>query len=237
MTNKIIIKIRNLSFSYNSIPILDNISFNIIEGDFLAIIGPNGAGKTTLIKLIIGFLTPKLGSIEILDKKLNSKNMFKIRKDIGYVPQKFTFEKGFPALVKEILGIQNRDNLDKIVNYLNLNSIINKKFDDLSGGEQQKVLLAFSLLKDPKILILDEPTIGVDIKTQREFYKLLKKLNKQEKLTILVVTHDIGIIPNWAKNILCVNNNVCCFENTKNMDKIIENMYGGANMIHQHHIN
>lgn len=227
-----LVEISKMSFSYGNEYVLKDITFNIKEGDFVAIIGPNGSGKTTLIKLILGILKPDAGKVNVFGEesfKLTDKSM------IGYIPQKYSIDKNFPATVEEIILLKKSDNINEIVKLLNIDDLMKKKFLELSGGQQQKVLIALSLLSNPKLLILDEPTVGVDTKSQHDFYMLLKDLNKKG-MTIIIVTHDISLVSKYVKSVLCVNGSICCQGEACNAEKILKTVYGeNYQIIHHHH--
>jgi len=225
-----ILEISDLYFSYNNENIFKGISFEIEEGDFVAIVGPNGAGKSTLMKLILDIIKPKSGTIKIFHKKyseLKNKNL------IGYVPQRVTIEKTFPATVSEILSLKGKFD-KKILEKISISNLFNKKYMDLSGGQQQRVLIAFALISKPKLLILDEPTVGVDSKTQKDFYSMLKEINKNNKITILLITHDVGVIPSVAKKVMCINHNLCCLDHAKNTNEVLKQVYEEDITIHHH---
>ena len=184
------ITIKNLTFKYNNEIILDNINLEIQKGDYVALIGPNGGGKTTLIKLILGLLKPTNGEVILKTKK------------IGYVPQYTNFSLDIPIRVIDVV-LQGRLNKFKFfyneedkkialekLKLVNMADFSNKKISDLSGGQRQRVLIARALVSNPEILILDEPTSAIDIKGQKEIYKILKNLN----ITKLIISHDINIL-------------------------------------------
>lgn len=198
------IKIKNLYFSYTNKPpyILNDINLHIEKGVYLSVIGENGSCKTTLIKLILGLLKPNQGSIEL---STNS---------IGYVPQRLdSFNSQFPITVKEVLKThKNTLNLDKtidissVLDAVNMQSFNNKLLGMLSGGQQQRVLIARALIGNPDLLILDEPSTGVDFMNQQEIYGILKKLNKENKKTIISIEHNIDIALKNSTHILKVEN-------------------------------
>lgn len=213
---KTVLKIQDLSFNFASIQVLSNISFSIKKGDFVGLIGPNGSGKTTLLKLILGLYSTQSGKIELFGK--NIKN-FSDWSKIGYVPQKVSqIEDNFPASVKEIvqMGLLSSKNFPrryfssdnkKVINVLKkvgMQDFLNRRISELSGGQQQRIFIARSLISNPEILILDEPTTGVDQKNQNLFYDLLGKLNK-EGITILLVSHDLSRITNYVNKVASLN--------------------------------
>lgn len=214
-----LISVSSLSFSYGENKVLENISLDIQSDDFIALIGPNGSGKTTLVKLLLGLLTSSKGEIKLSIPKNR----------IGYVPQAYTIDKNFPGTVNEILSSKDKE----IIRQTGIKELLPKKFISLSGGQQQRVLIALALQRNPKMLILDEPTTGVDIRAQEEFFDLLKNLNKKG-ITIILVTHEVGVLPSLVKKVLCINQKVCCMGKPKEMPKLLKEMYG-EHFIHQHH--
>jgi zinc transport system ATP-binding protein len=212
-----IVVLRDISFAYDGTPVLLDIDLTIQEGDFLAIIGPNGSGKTTLVKIILGLLRPTSGEVEIFGKPPAE---FADWRKVGYVPQKATYiDPYFPASVEEVVGMALvsgrprgsapvRDARARIVRALDdvgMAECAREPIGRLSGGQQQRVFIARSLVTSPRILFLDEPTTGVDAETQAGFYDMLDRLNKRENLTIVLVTHDIGIVNRHVTRVACLN--------------------------------
>ena len=178
------LRVNNLSFSYSQKKIIDNLSFNIPSGAFLSIIGKNGSGKSTLIKCILKTLKIPNGMIYLDDIDVNEISRFS---NIGYVPQKVDFNYEFPITVKEILiscynGKVYDQYFKSVISLLELNKLYNENINNLSGGQLQRIFIARALLTKPKLLILDEPTVGVDIENLVNLKKILTKL-KQEKVT------------------------------------------------------
>jgi len=211
-----LISIKKASFSFGNTPAIENISFDIEKGDFLGIVGQNGSGKTTLLKLILGLHPLKSGQIYIDGKSIKSFNQWS---KIAYVPQKATnINEVFPATVGEIVqtGLlsskkfpkrYSSEDKKKIKDSLEQVSMLeyeSKRIGELSGGQQQRVLIARALVSDPEILLLDEPTTGVDQKTQQRFYDILGELNKKG-LTIVLISHDIGRITNYVNKVASLN--------------------------------
>lgn len=194
--------INNLFFSYENEEIFKDLNLKIYLGDYTAIIGHNGSGKTTLLKLILGFLKPKKGEIYILGQR---QNKFKNWEKISYIPQNPEIG-GFyvPVTVREIINMEKTDEkgINEVLDYVGLADYKNKLLRELSGGQRQRVFIARALVKKPEILILDEPTIGVDFKTQENFYNLLNKLNKEKSITIILVSHDLHTVSHQAKTII-----------------------------------
>lgn len=204
-----VIKVDNVTYRYNTDLVLENISFKADQGDLLGIIGPNGAGKTTLFCLILGLLEGYQGKITLFNQDI--RNNRRALKRIGYIQQKKNIHQGFPATVEEIvsLGALNRKpNNDAIIFALKIVGLLEQKdrrIGELSGGQQQRVLIAKALVNEPQLLILDEPTTGIDLETQDKFYSLLRKLNSENNITIILASHDLDAINKLANKIACVN--------------------------------
>ena len=198
-----------LSYHYDSIATLDNISFTVGKGDFLGIIGPNGAGKTTLFQCMLGIIRDYEGEISLFgfDIKQNKK----ILQKIGYVPQKKNVEQTFPATVKEVvslgvIGMRNSsDYIDKAIDFVELGAYRDKRIGELSEGQQQRAIIAKALVKQPELLILDEPTTGIDSVTQEKFFNLLTKLNKDKGITIVWSSHDMNAVERLANRVACID--------------------------------
>ena len=190
------IEVSHLSLGYDHQIVISNLSFSIEQGDFVCIVGPNGAGKSTLIKGILGLLKPMSGEVLYHGLKLNF---------IGYMPQESKIDKHFPASVEEIVlsgtlnqsrtfsfySKEDRKRVEEVLNLLGIASLKNAHFPDLSGGQRQKVLLARSLCASTKLLILDEPSNNLDSTSKQELYQILKSLNQNKGMTILMITHDL----------------------------------------------
>lgn len=241
MTEKPIIEIQNVSFRYDRLLVLDNVSLEINKGEFIGIVGPNGGGKSTLLKLMLGFLGPEKGSIRIFGKPAA-----KGRSEIGYVAQYANFEKNFPITVldtvlmgrtsaRSFLWNYSSEDIELAEQALKKTEIVNLKrriLNTLSGGQLQRVLIARALVGDPRILILDEPTSNVDSRMEEDIFDLLKKLN--EKSTIIVVSHDIGFISEYVNRVACLNQTLICHETASISGKTIEELYGGSVHMIQH---
>jgi zinc transport system ATP-binding protein len=212
-----LVVLRDISFVYDSTPVLVDIDLVIKEGDFLALIGPNGSGKTTLVKIILGLLKPSSGEVEIFGRPPAD---FSEWEKVGYVPQKATHvDPYFPASVEEVVGMAllsrrqhrgasgraARAEVRRALETVGMAGFGKASIGRLSGGQQQRVFIARALVTSPRILFLDEPTTGVDAETQASFYDLLGRLNRSEDLTIVLVTHDIGIVNRHVNRVACLN--------------------------------
>ncbi|HEY1211352.1 MAG TPA: metal ABC transporter ATP-binding protein [Nitrososphaera sp.] len=206
-----IVEIERLSYAYSGNLVLNNISFSIGEGDILGMIGPNGAGKTTLFSCMLGLLDDYTGIVKIFGEDIKNKNR-RIFKSVGYIPQKKTIEQNFPATVEEIvsLGITTRGKIsrEKIASALETVDLLvqkDRRIGELSGGQQQRVLIAKAMVNHPKLLILDEPVTGIDLDAQNKFYSLLKKLNQEDRITIIWASHDLDAVNRLATSVACIN--------------------------------
>ncbi len=213
---KNIIKIKNLSVTIQNSIILNNISLNIEKGDFVGIFGPNGAGKTTMIRALLG-LQSFTGEINLFDESLSKfNNWYKI----GYLSQKQAIRSiNFPSTVFEIVMLgrisllkfpkipSREDNLAVMdaLQKLQISDLKDYSLKELSGGQQQRVFLAKTIVSNPELLILDEPTNALDPEIRKDFLEILKSLNTDHKITILLITHDINSLKEFANKILFLN--------------------------------
>ncbi|WP_049691318.1 metal ABC transporter ATP-binding protein [Anaerococcus jeddahensis] len=212
------IEVKDLVFSYGKDEILNKVSFDLNKGDFLTIQGENGSGKSTLIKLILKDLKKKSGQIKLFDQNIED---FDDYTKIGYVPQVNDANKlAFPVTGKEFVvlnlykkfNIFNRPNkkcykkVHDIFEILNIENLLNVPFNQLSGGQAQKVMIARAMVNDPKILLLDEPTVGVDEKSKRDFLKLLAHLNDKHKISILMISHEMDVVREFSKREIRLKN-------------------------------
>lgn len=220
-----IIETKNVSVHYGQTEALKDISFAIEKGDFVGLAGPNGAGKTTLIKAILGLLPVSKGKIELFGK---AKEKFNDWGKIGYLPQKkSTINALFPATVDEVvmLGLLSQKKFPKrittsdykrvneILQELGISDLKKRMLSELSGGQQQKALLARALVSNPKILIFDEPSTSLDPESRESFFQILQKLNKQNDIAVILITHDTGYIGQYANKLLYIDKGMIYFGN------------------------
>lgn len=213
------IEITNLNFSYDNQSVLKQVNLNIEKGDFAVLIGNNGSGKSTLFKLLAGQLKPVSGSIKLFDQDVDK---FKDWTKIGYMPQvASSLFKGFPTTVEEFIlsnlykpfsffsknKKEKKKLLDEVLLKLKIYDLKKKSINELSGGQKQKVLLARVLINEPKILLLDEPTIGIDLESLINLYKVLSNLNKNENLTIFMITHEKTEMLSYINKVFCIEYN------------------------------
>ena len=240
-----VVNIDNVSYRFNSTLVLENISFTVDKGDFVGIIGPNGAGKTTLFRSMLGLLEDYQGKITFFGKDIRKNR--NILQKIGYIPQKNSTDQGFPATVEEIvsLGITGRrpskNKINHAIETVGLFDQKTKRIGELSGGQQQRVLIAKALANEPELLILDEPVTGIDLKTQNKFYVLLKKLNEENKITIIWASHDLDAVKKLANKIACVNKRIffhgdatIFFENNELLKAYSESTMQAHMQLHDH---
>lgn len=205
-----VITVKNLTVSYGDQEILKNLSFTIYEGELAIIIGPNGSGKTTLLKAILGLIMAR-GEIKICDKSPQQ-----ALPEISYVPQRFSFDTTFPITVKEFLtfGINKESltqaNLEKRLKEVGMSEYQNSLIGNLSSGQLQRTLIAKALLRRPRLLFLDEPASGIDIEGERHIYELIKYINQKHKVTVLMVSHELDIVYQYATKVLCLNRKLLC---------------------------
>ncbi|MCX8103472.1 MAG: metal ABC transporter ATP-binding protein [Candidatus Bipolaricaulota bacterium] len=243
-----VIEIENLSFSYGAEPVLDNISLSVERGDILGLIGPNGSGKTTLLKLIVGLLEPQQGTIRLFGQELGR---FRTRARIGYVRQRsWDFERHFPASVEEIVRLgrvprlrwrfwsrADTDAVERAMRAVHIAELRTRPISALSGGQQQRVFLARVLAQEPELLLLDEPTAAVDPKVEAEFYELLGRLNREQGLTIVLVSHDLEALVTQVTKIACLNRKLlfCGTPQECLAGDLLERVYTGKKLVrHQH---
>jgi zinc transport system ATP-binding protein len=234
------IDIKGLSVSMKDKEILKNINISLEEGHFLGIVGPNGGGKTTLIKVILGLISPTSGSVSVFGARpetLVAGNGF-----FGYLPQHQNIDPNFPATSLDIVlmgryrkagffrwpGRKDREMAMEYMSMMGIESLRNMQYSQLSGGQQQRISIARALAGEPKILILDEPSTGIDVVGQEDFYHLLKGLQKKMNLTILMVSHDIGTVTTYVDEISCLNINLYYHGNPLGAlsDKVMTSLYG-----------
>ena len=201
------LKCENLVLGYDSKPVVSGLSFEVNEGDYLYVIGENGSGKSTLMKTLLGLSSPISGKIEFSDGVG--------KKQLGYLPQQTAVQRDFPASVKEIVlsgtvskkfspyyTKEQRETAEKNMERMGITEISSRCYRELSGGQQQRVLLARALCATEKMLLLDEPVAGLDPKVTEEMYSLVEKLNKELKITVIMISHDLAAAEKYASHIL-----------------------------------
>lgn len=229
------IEIENLSVLIEDKVIVEDINLKIEKGEIVAIVGPNGGGKTTLVRTILGFVKPSSGYIYI--DGIKPKQYLKTGK-LGYLPQKANYERDFPVsaidvvmfgLINQKIPKEEKIKISKsYLEYTGMSGFENYPFGKLSGGQQQRVMIARALVSQPEILILDEPSTGIDVVAQENFYEFLKKINQEKKITIIMVSHDIGVVANYVHKVAGLNKRLHFFGKPKDFfqSKALQNLYG-----------
>ena len=211
---KILVSCKNITHKKGEQLILNDINLNIYRGDVITIIGPNGGGKTTLAKIVIGVEKQDSG-IVTLSKDIK----------IGYMRQKINFNPLIPITVKKFLLLAcNATNcwteqVQAIITRNKIDIILNKQLHNLSGGELQRVMLSVALLKDPDLLVLDEPTQALDINGQNEFYSFMEEIKKNEHKTMVIISHDLHTVMKATDKVICLNKVICCSGVPENVTK------------------
>lgn len=234
-----VIEVAHLFFSYENVPVLEDVSLVVQRGEFVALLGPNGAGKTTLLKIILGLLPVQRGVVRVFGK--HPKDLGPLRHRIGYVPQLPHFDPHFPITLKEfvltgrygLVGLGRRpgkadwEAAERALQAVHLEDLGGKLLGELSGGQRQRALIARALSTNPEILLCDEPTTAVDPKSSESFYELLLRL-KEEGRTILVVSHDVGVVAQYADSIACLNRTIFCHRRPEEVisGEMLETLYG-----------
>lgn len=236
-----ILEVKNISFGYGEELILEDVSLDIHKGDYLGLVGPNGSAKSTLLKLMLGILKPYKGRVVLFGEDLSK---FKKWSKVGYVSQKATsFNKNFPASVEEILlaNLRSQDGytIDQALDLVGMKDYKKRLIGNLSGGQQQRIFIAKALISRPELLLLDEPTVGIDLSSQELFYEILDRLNKKLSMTIILVSHDIGVITEKVNRIACMGNKKLythCVGPSLDINDFMRRVYGDrVKMIDHHH--
>jgi zinc transport system ATP-binding protein len=246
---KNIIEIKDVSFSYGNVEVLKNITLDIHQGDYISLIGPNGSGKTTLLKIMLGLIKPRSGQVKLFGQTLRDFNDWS---KLGYVPQKaINFDPLFPATVREVVAMgrfgkkgllkwlnkNDQSFIDDALSNVEMTQYADRLIGNLSSGQQQRVFIARALAGEPEVIFLEEPTVGVDIKTQDEFYSLLTHLNKKLNITLILVSHDVDVVSNEVTEIACLNQTLVYHGDPKKFMKsdYVENFYGKHACSVSHH--
>ena len=202
MSSVPILSAQNISVNYGDHQVLNDVNIELNQSEIVTLIGPNGAGKTSLIRVLLGLLKPNSGSVK-RDKNLN----------IAYVPQKSNVHDVLPLRVKDFLLLAEHYPDGKLMDALEevqIGHLAQKEIQSISGGELQRVLLARALLKEPNLLILDEPAKGVDIVGQQLLYDIIKNIRANHECGVLMVSHDLHLVMAATDKVICLNSHVCC---------------------------
>jgi zinc transport system ATP-binding protein len=212
-----VITIRNVSFHYGTQLVLDNITMDVERGEFVGLIGPNGSGKTTLLKLLIGLEAPDSGEVRMFGEQPD-RNHNRWRSKVGVVPQFATGMPKFPVLARDVVemglhvrgmeeltGKDRQLRVEESLELVGASAYANKPMWDLSGGEQQRIHVARALVTRPELLLLDEPTVGVDKHGQDLLYKWIGQWRETRSLTVILISHDVGVIAPLCDKLACLN--------------------------------
>jgi zinc transport system ATP-binding protein len=225
------IEIDDLWVSIYGRDVLKEVSISLERGAFLGIVGPNGGGKTTLLRVMLGFVRPSRGSVRILGRE--PRETLRSGWKVGYLPQGFHQDVNFPASALDVVmmgrygrlglfrrvGEKDREAAYHALELVGMKEAAPRSFGRLSGGEQQRVSIARALAGKPELLILDEPSTGVDMVAQEDFYELLKDLQERLELTIVMVSHDVGVISTMVSEVACLNCTLSFHERAKELEK------------------
>ncbi len=236
--NSVTVEIKDVSFSYNSTPVLVDVNLTVNEKDFVCIVGRNGGGKTTLVKLMVGLLKPDTGTVRVFGMEPES-----ACSKIGYMPQNVNLDPDFPADVMDVVLMgrlvsigpyhqKDRDAAKRALMEVGLFNEQSKPFSELSEGQKGRVLIARVLAGEPEFLILDEPTANLDPVIERDFFQLLSDLNK--RLTVIMVSHDQIFVSRYARTIVCVNRKVMTHPTCEISQEFLSGIYNEEMMVVRH---
>lgn len=216
-----IIVVKKLGFDYGEGWVFNDVSFEIPQGDFVAVIGANGAGKSTLLKMLAHAMLPTTGAIYYYGQPIEQ---FSDWQNIGYVPQNpAKMQRNFPISVEEVVGLgllgankllhrlNKKDKLavECMLERFELTALRKRKIGELSGGQQQRVFLARAMVHNPRILLLDEPATGIDTSYKKTLYAMLREINHQQNVTIIMISHDLEMAAEAAKSAICLDHGIC----------------------------
>lgn len=219
-SNNLAIEVNDLWVTLGDTRVLRGVNLHVPKGQIVALIGPNGSGKTTLLRCLLGLQPVDRGSVKILGSAPNPPTL----RRVGYVPQRLLMDRSFILSVREFLALRRRESrhwfwrshrktdqsvLENLAD-LGVESVLDRPLAALSGGQLQRVLIAFSLLTDPEVLLLDEPTAGVDTPGEHTFYELIAEVHRRRKLTVVLVSHDLGMVFRHASWVYALNGVICC---------------------------
>ena len=242
------VEVRDLRVNFGDTAVLRGVNLRVPQGQIVALIGPNGSGKTTLLRCLLGLQKFSEGEVKIFGER----DLNKALPRVGYVPQRLSLERSFILSVREFLALRLRRTrnwffkshrqLDELIKpslvQLGVENILDRPIAQLSGGQLQRVLIAFALLHEPELLLLDEPTAGVDTPGEETFYDLIASVQRQKKLTVILVSHDLSMVYSHASRVYALNGVICCEgppEQVMNAESL-KQAYGiHATPYHHHH--
>lgn len=238
------LEVKNLSVSLAGHHILEDITFSVHVGSATAIIGPNGAGKSVLVKAILRLIPKSHGKVTIFGTP--HEKYRRVARQISYVPQRINIHRDFPLTVKGLFALKSRrgfgtatadrQRAHALLETTGIVSHENRRLSELSGGQLQRVMLAYSLMDKPRLLILDEPSAGIDVAGQETIYALLKRIQQEQQLTLVLISHELDIVMAYADQVLCLNRKLLCagVPNEVLSQEMINEMYGAPTR-HFHH--
>jgi zinc transport system ATP-binding protein len=217
---EIILETKDVHLTLGRNPVLRGVSIKIPRGELVALIGPNGSGKTTLLRCILGLQKIDRGEIRLFGRR----DIRKALPRIGYVPQRLVLDRSFILSVREFMALRRRgtqhwfwqrhkktdEQIAETLVELGITGLLDRPVAQLSGGQLQRVLIAFSLLENPELLLLDEPTAGVDTPGEQTFYELIGEIHKRHNLTVVLVSHDLSMVYRYASWVYALNATICC---------------------------
>lgn len=241
------VAVQELTVVLSGIKVLDRVTLRIPSGQLVALIGPNGSGKTTLLRCLVGLQKPAAGEVRLFGET----GFHRVSSRVGYVPQRLVLDRGFILSVREFLSLRRKATrrwfwkshacvdalLADLLEELDLKPLLDRPVAELSGGQWQRVLIAYSLMNDPDLLLLDEPTAGVDTPGERSFYELISEIHRCRKITVVLVSHDLSMVHHHASRVYALNKVLCCEgapEEVMNAESL-KRAYGIHVTPYQHH--
>lgn len=238
--SKPVIEVENLSVARNGRRIIEDASFKIDRGNYMGIVGPNGGGKTTLMLALLGVIPHESGSIKILGEDIKDFNQWN---KLAWVSQhSISFDDKFPINVRELVGLgrinknklarpltkEDWEKVDETLKFMGISDLASRRIGNLSGGQKQRVFVAKAIVRNPEILILDEPVAGVDPEAQERFYMKLSDLNLKQGTTVLIVSHDLAAVFCRMTHVMCINKNVYTSPVSPDIDpnEVLQKAYG-----------
>lgn len=219
----IVLRVNNLNVDFDGEEVLKNISFTVEVGEIVSILGPNGAGKSTLLKALMGII-PYQGTVEWLGQPR-----------LSYVPQRLEINNSFPIQLQEFFRYFTPEPDPKLLEFFGLTQILTKPLKEISVGQLQRFLIAFAFLRQPSVLLFDEPTTGLDIAGEQSVYQKIRELGESKQLTTIMVSHDLSVVFKFSTKVICLNKTISCLgAPTKISDEAIRNLYNYEVALYPH---